>query len=158
VQLQKTYNHQMPPCHCHICFPGQYSSDFNVLPLKMTALISSIQRYHCHPATATPRATATPTYASTQNNKKIQKIRKKIQDPAQKPPQLGQYCHSHTLSGTKMTALISSIQRYHCHPATATPCATATHRSRPPPQLASLLQQNLVCKAQGGKLLAIRVY
>jgi hypothetical protein len=38
----------------------------------------------------------------------------------------------HTLSYTKMTAPISSIQRYHCHPATATPHSMRVIFAMPP--------------------------
>jgi hypothetical protein len=47
-----------------------------------------------------------------------------------KPPQHCQYCHGHTLTTTIRTASISSFQRSHYHPATATPHPTATHHSR----------------------------
>jgi hypothetical protein len=39
--------------------------------------------------------------------------------------QLCQYCHYQILTGTIRTALISSIERHHSHPATATPHPTA---------------------------------
>jgi hypothetical protein len=41
--------------------------------------------------------------------------------PATPPPPQP---HPHYGFGIKMTALLSSIQRYHCHPATATPHTT----------------------------------
>jgi WD40 repeat protein len=34
---------------------------------------------------------------------------------------LCQYCHCHLLTGTIRTATVSSFQRHHCHPTTATP-------------------------------------
>jgi hypothetical protein len=41
-----------------------------------------------------------------------------------KPPQLRQYCHYRFPTGTILTALISSFERRHCHPTTATPHPT----------------------------------
>jgi hypothetical protein len=37
-----------------------------------------------------------------------------------KPPQLRQYCHYHSPTTTIRTAMISSVDWYHSHPATAT--------------------------------------
>jgi hypothetical protein len=43
-----------------------------------------------------------------------------------------QYCHCHTLFGTIRTALISSFQRCHSHPTTATPHPGSRPRPTPP--------------------------
>jgi hypothetical protein len=53
-----------------------------------------------------------------------------------KPPQLCQYCHYHSRTGTKMTAPISSFEWYHCHPTTATPHHTANRQPHPLPLFA----------------------
>jgi hypothetical protein len=39
---------------------------------------------------------------------------------AKPPPYLCQYCHTRILTGTIRTASVSSFQRHHCHPTTAT--------------------------------------
>jgi hypothetical protein len=77
------------------------------------AVILSVEWYHCHPATATfgdMRARGTHCHTATVNFFNTRHIDQ---------PHC-QYCHCHTPSSIKMTALISRVDWYHCHPATAT--------------------------------------
>jgi hypothetical protein len=70
------------------------------------------------------------------------KKKKKIHIKLQALPiraQRGQYCHCHAHFGTIRTAATSSIHLYHCHPATATPRAAATHPSAPPSEVSVAL-------------------
>jgi hypothetical protein len=103
--------YQTQYCYCH-----------TLLYTKMTAPIPSIQRYHCHPTTATLHATVTPYFIHYFFFFKTSQYFHTFFNRSQ----LCQYCHCHTLPGTIRTALIPSIQRYHCHPTTATPHATVT--------------------------------
>jgi hypothetical protein len=84
----------------------------------MTALLPSIQRYHNHRATATPRSATAACVATCF----IFFILDFFYPNTLQTVTL--HCHpcsNPLVPGTKMTALLRSIQRYHNHRATATP-------------------------------------
>jgi hypothetical protein len=92
--------------------------DRSVVGTKMTAVFSAVDWYHCHPATATARGTAMA--KTTQLNRFVIHsqffFHTSVFGATQPPPQ----AHSAADFSTIRTALISSIDCHHCHPATAT--------------------------------------
>jgi hypothetical protein len=109
ISLKLSYLPQY--CHCH-----------SLTGTIRTALISSIQRYHPHPTTATPHAAITFHCLHCH----FFSLFSQFFCVFPKLSYLPQYCHYHVHTGTIRTALISSIQRYHPHPTTATPHAATT--------------------------------
>jgi hypothetical protein len=99
-------------CHCH-----------TLTGIIRTAVISSFDCHHCHPATATRSATATPSLPHLPFLHKSTSILPLFFSGGL---YLCQYCHPHILTTTIRTALISSVDCHHRHPTTATPHSTAT--------------------------------
>jgi hypothetical protein len=119
--------HHAMTTHCHFfhsafnrSYLAQYCHPHAQTTTIRTVLISRIDSYHNHQTTATPHATTHPGARlhhamTTRSNFPL------FFHPAFEQPYLAQYCHPHAQTTTIRTALISRIDWYHNHCATATP-------------------------------------